>query len=85
MTLYQFIALDEQEQAEAVWDAVHIAERWDLALIKKKNDYGVQFHDFPKDTSVNNSENNTLYFILKLSSKKGSNYIASFYSLKIGC
>ena len=29
MTLYQFIALDEQEQAEAVWDAVFIADRQD--------------------------------------------------------
>jgi hypothetical protein len=29
MTLYEFIALDEMEQAEAVWDGVHIADRED--------------------------------------------------------
>ena len=29
MTLYQFIALDEMEQAEAVWDGVFIADRED--------------------------------------------------------
>ncbi len=29
MTLYQFLALDEMEQAEAIWEGVHIAERED--------------------------------------------------------
>jgi hypothetical protein len=29
MTLYQFNQLDEMEQAEAVWDGVHIGERQD--------------------------------------------------------
>ena len=29
MTLYQFNLLDEMEQAEAVWEGVHIAERED--------------------------------------------------------
>ncbi|MDQ3842825.1 MAG: hypothetical protein M3342_02250 [Bacteroidota bacterium] len=29
MTLYDFIALDEQEQAEAVWNGVFIADRED--------------------------------------------------------
>ncbi len=29
MTLYDFIALDEMEQAEAVWSGVHIADRQD--------------------------------------------------------
>ena len=29
MTLYQFIKADEQEQAEAVWDGVHVATRDD--------------------------------------------------------
>ncbi len=29
MTLYDFIALDEQEQAEAVWNGVFIADRQD--------------------------------------------------------
>ncbi len=29
MTLYEFNVSDEQEQAEAVWDGVHIAERED--------------------------------------------------------
>lgn len=29
MTLYEFNALDEMEQAEAVWDGVHIGERFD--------------------------------------------------------
>ncbi len=29
MTLYEFIALDEAEQSEAIWDAVQIAERED--------------------------------------------------------
>ena len=29
MTLYQFNALDEMEQAEAVWSGVHIGERRD--------------------------------------------------------
>ena len=27
MTLYQFLALDEMEQQEAIWDGVHIADR----------------------------------------------------------
>ncbi len=29
MTLYQFIAADEMEQAEAIWDGVHIGTRED--------------------------------------------------------
>ncbi len=29
MTLYEFNALDEMEQAEAVWAGVHIGERFD--------------------------------------------------------
>ena len=29
MTLYQFNALDEMEQAEAVWSGVHLGERQD--------------------------------------------------------
>lgn len=29
MTLYEFNATDEMEQPEAVWDGVHIGERWD--------------------------------------------------------
>ncbi len=29
MTLYQFLALDEMEQQEAIWDGVHIADRDD--------------------------------------------------------
>ncbi len=29
MTLYDFITADEQEQAEAVWDGVHVATRDD--------------------------------------------------------
>ena len=29
MTLYEFLALDEMEQAEAVWSATHIGERED--------------------------------------------------------
>jgi hypothetical protein len=29
MTLYQFNALDEMEQAEAVWDGVFVADRED--------------------------------------------------------
>jgi hypothetical protein len=29
MTLYEFIKMDEQEQAETIWDAVHIADRDD--------------------------------------------------------
>jgi hypothetical protein len=29
MSLYEFDALDEMEQAEVIWDGVHIAERWD--------------------------------------------------------
>ena len=29
MTLYEFNALDEMEQAQAVWNAVHIGERWE--------------------------------------------------------
>lgn len=29
MTLYQFNAMDEMEQAEAVWDGTHIGERFD--------------------------------------------------------
>ncbi len=29
MTLYQFIALDEMEQQEAIWEGVHIADRED--------------------------------------------------------
>lgn len=29
MTLYDFIAADEQEQAEAVWGAVHLTNRAD--------------------------------------------------------
>ncbi len=29
MTLYDFITADEQEQAEAVWDGVRIANRFD--------------------------------------------------------
>ncbi len=29
MTLYQFLQADEMEQAEAVWDGVHIATRDD--------------------------------------------------------
>ncbi len=29
MTLYDFIALDEMEQAEAVWNGVFIADRKD--------------------------------------------------------
>ncbi len=29
MTLYQFIALDEMEQQEAIWEGVHIADRDD--------------------------------------------------------
>jgi hypothetical protein len=29
MTLYQFKAMDEMEQAEAVWDGVFIADRED--------------------------------------------------------
>jgi hypothetical protein len=29
MTLYDFIAMDEMEQAEAVWNGVHIADRED--------------------------------------------------------
>ena len=29
MTLYEFIELDEQEQAEAIWEGVHIGERED--------------------------------------------------------
>ncbi len=29
MTLYDFIAMDEMEQAEAVWSGVHIADRDD--------------------------------------------------------
>jgi hypothetical protein len=27
MTLYQFVALDEMEQAEDIWDSVFIADR----------------------------------------------------------
>ncbi len=29
MTLYQFLALDEMEQQEAIWEGVHIADRED--------------------------------------------------------
>jgi hypothetical protein len=29
MTLYQFLTLDEMEQAEAIWEGVHIADRED--------------------------------------------------------
>jgi hypothetical protein len=29
MTFYQFMQADEMEQAEAVWDGVHIADRED--------------------------------------------------------
>ncbi len=29
MTLYQFLALDEMEQQEAIWEGVHIADRDD--------------------------------------------------------
>ena len=29
MTLYEFNALDDMEQAQAVWNAVHIGERWE--------------------------------------------------------
>lgn len=29
MTLYEFNALDEMEQAEAVWSGTHIGERFD--------------------------------------------------------
>jgi hypothetical protein len=29
MTLYQFVAMDEMEQAEAIWDDVFIADRED--------------------------------------------------------
>lgn len=43
MTLYEFKALDEMEQAEAVWDAVHISERWDdehnILLYQRDNFY----------------------------------------------
>jgi len=30
MTLYEFNAMDEMEQAEAVWDGVYIADREDI-------------------------------------------------------
>ncbi|MDQ3683221.1 MAG: hypothetical protein M3352_09135 [Bacteroidota bacterium] len=29
MTLYDFIEMDEQEQAEAIWDGVHVGDRDD--------------------------------------------------------
>lgn len=29
MTLYQFLAMDEMEQQEAIWEGVHIADRED--------------------------------------------------------
>jgi len=29
MTLYQFIAMDEMEQQEAIWEGTHIGERKD--------------------------------------------------------
>jgi hypothetical protein len=29
MTLYQFIALDEMEQQEAIWEGTHIGDRQD--------------------------------------------------------
>jgi len=29
MTLFQFLALDEMEQQEAIWEGVHIADRED--------------------------------------------------------
>ena len=48
MTLYEFNALDEMEQAEAVWDGVHIGERWDEEhniLLYQRDDFYIEvFH-----------------------------------------
>ena len=48
MTLYEFNSLDEQEQAEAVWDSVHIGERWveehNILLYQRDEFYFEVFH-----------------------------------------
>ena len=48
MTLNEFLDLDEMEQAEAVWDAVHIGERWDHEhniLLYQRDDFYIEvFH-----------------------------------------
>ena len=48
MTLYEFLVLDEMKQAEAIWDAVHIGERWDHEhniLLYQRDDFYIEvFH-----------------------------------------
>jgi hypothetical protein len=49
MTLYQFNMLDEMEQAEAVWNGTHIAERkdaeFDILLYQIDGFYVEVFYD----------------------------------------
>jgi hypothetical protein len=48
MTLYEFNALDEMEQAEAIWDSIHIGERRDAEhniILYQRDDFYIEvFH-----------------------------------------
>jgi hypothetical protein len=78
MTLYQFNSLDEMEQAEAVWDGVHIGERWDeehnILPYQIDSFYIEVFHH--KELYVASQRNNYPYRKNSLLLAKGDDYEA---------
>jgi hypothetical protein len=58
MTLYNFITADEQEQAEAAWDGVHVATRDDgvhkilLYQINEMESFYVEVYYHKEDNSI---------------------------------